>query len=109
MPTQTINKIKSLLNNSEQLDYNRCEQLTEWLDELEVEIHALKKEEDRLEAIALIEQTRQRLQEQSQSALTDKSASYRDIEDAALRFESSHPRLTYLVQSISQALANLGI
>jgi hypothetical protein len=106
MPQSTINQIKQLLNQSEKLSVEQQNHLHMLVDELNNNLHSLPEEQkEEARQIALLTYSKLELLESTPA----RDISYQDLENTALKFEASHPKLTYTLQSICQMLANLGI
>ncbi|MDA7742044.1 DUF4404 family protein [Francisellaceae bacterium] len=106
MPKNTLGQMKQILVSKEGLDTDKRDVLIGLLSELESECDALPvgKQE---EAKAVIKLAHQKLE--NLEGVPSQEIPYGDLEDAALEFETSHPKFTYIVQSICQSLAGLGI
>lgn len=84
------------------------QELEQILQQLKDELAAsqFEKSSSEQDLNALIEKIEQALQDDEKAV---KQALNEPLNDAVLRFEGSHPKLTSLLNSISSLLSNLGI
>lgn len=104
MPESIIVKIQNLLDKKNRIDLHDREKLKVLLFDLENEIKYLHT--SRIDdAKKLLKVAYKVIYEVEKKSTSDTS----DLYDAALGFEVDHPKITYIVQSICQTLANIGI
>ena len=106
MPHNTIDKIKSFLQTNEKLSFEQTEQLSALLDQLQSELATLPQGEKN-QALEIAKLTEKKVE---MSRMQDpQEADFTDLEEAIVKYEVSHPRLTGTVRSICNLLSSIGI
>ena len=106
MPQDTIAKIKEILKTSDKLNFVETEQLSELLDQLQVELETLP-ESEKAQALEIAQLTQEKVEI---SKLQDpKETDFSDLEQAIIEYEVTHPKLTHTVRSICNLLSSIGI
>ena len=106
MPTTMIETIQDLLKHHQTIDYATAQHLQTQLDQLKLESNTWSAEQ-KTEAKKVIQALQARIKNtQMQHPEAD---NFNTLEQALLKFESTHPKLTDIARQILQTLNNLGI
>jgi hypothetical protein len=110
MIDDTISKIEEQLNASQSIKPERREELLKLLATLKTEVSAVARTHgEQAASIARFAEmsTHEAMRTQQDQQLL--SLSLEGLRSSAREFQNSHPRLTQIINSISNTLANLGI
>lgn len=109
MPENKIDKIKEIINSSENLSHEKKEKTSQLLEELSAELSQLKIAEEKLDSVTDFAQIshKELSKKESDGGLIDIALSglKKSVED----FEEEHPQLTSVINSICTNLSNTGL
>lgn len=110
MIEETLSQIKKKIENSESVKEDNKKELMDLLAVLRTEIEQLSEtDQDHAESILGFAQTSTHEATRKNRVPNLQKSSLDSLQESVHGFESSHPKLVEIVNSISTALSNLGI
>ncbi len=107
MSEQTLNKLKQVINESDKLSRSLKANLCDEINSLIIELREIEKDNPELATSVARNTLSDILYKVNHPDSTETPEEF--MEDIALRYETSHPRLTSALQNIVNILSGIGI